>query len=282
MMRAAAGVLGRGAALALLLAWSAPAAAQVVVVRDTVRDRSVRSDVENILEDGWRVVTGPTRASSEDWATAGIIAGGFGALLLVDGAVYRWVQDNPESVVLKVIGPFREGSPLEALGWTKFLTPAAALAYASGLAFDNDDLRDAGLGCVTANLTTTVPRLAFSYIFGRLRPRSGADPYVFELFTAPEWEMRSLPGGHASNAMSCASFLNHRFDMGVAEPVVYTLAGGIGVARVVDGAHWPSDTFLGMSYGFGVGRALAGLSADRAAGREPGTVGLVVGARIRF
>jgi membrane-associated phospholipid phosphatase len=68
--------------------------------------------------------------------------------------------------------------------------------------------------------------------------------------------------------MSCVSYWSHRFDLGVAQPVPYAIAALIGFARVVDGAHWTSDTLLGMSWGFAVGKAVAAESRDREVDRE--------------
>lgn len=77
----------------------------------------------------------------------------------------------------------------------------------------------------------------------------------------------------------------HRFDLGIAEPAIYVLAAGVGTARIVDGAHWPSDTYTGMAYGFSVGKAVAARQLKRERERllnGAGTPGLVIGGRITF
>jgi hypothetical protein len=35
--------------------------------------------------------------------------------------------------------------------------------------------------------------------------------------------------------MACASFMSHRFSLGVAEPVMYTYVSAIGLGRMLDG-----------------------------------------------
>jgi membrane-associated phospholipid phosphatase len=69
--------------------------------------------------------------------------------------------------------------------------------------------------------------------------------------------MHSFPGGHAANIMSCASFWSRRFQLSVAEPLLYLAALGVGWGRTFEGAHWSSDTFIGQAYGWSVGQGIA-------------------------
>lgn len=84
--------------------------------------------------------------------------------------------------------------------------------------------------------------------------------------------------------MSCAAYFNQRFDLGVAGPAVYALASGIGLARIVDGAHGTSDTFVGMAYGYAVGRGVAQRVLERRADAAERSLhpGLNPGLRITF
>ncbi|CAN5699432.1 phosphatase PAP2 family protein [soil metagenome] len=247
------------------------------------QDRSVRSDLGNVLDDVWYVVSAPGHATSADFQTAGLIAGGFGVLLLlVDEPLQQWLRDNPNSLVVQAFSPFREHSPVSLIGRTRqFLLPLSAALYGAGLAFDSGDLRDAGIGCAATNLTTTLTRSLTSLLIGRLRPGSNGGAFVFEPLAFGDWEMRSFPGGHASNVMSCASFFNNRFDLGLAGPAVYGLAAGVGAARIVDEAHWASDSFVGMAYGYSVGKAMAARYSNREAERTMQPQ-LTLGWRIAF
>ena len=81
--------------------------------------------------------------------------------------------------------------------------------------------------------------------------------------------------------MSCITFWNRRFDLGLAEPVLYGLAGAVGAGRIIDEAHWTSDTVFGLGYGHAVGRDVARQQQDR----EPRVLvpsALVVGFTISF
>jgi membrane-associated phospholipid phosphatase len=245
-------------ALLACAAAAAPAAAQ---------DRSVGEDMKNVLRDARFIVGAPTHATSDDLVTAGALAAVAGSLLFVDEPIQRWLQTDP--FVARAIRPFDEDGPVAIMGRTWFfLLPMSAALYTAGHAFDSDNLRDAGLGCMTSNLTTTLPRTLTALLIGRQRPLVNRGAFEFELLAFGPWEQRSFPGGHASNIMSCASFFNHRFDMGIAGPAIWVLAGGVGTARILDDAHWTSDTFVGMAYGYSVGRNIALRSSERRDARE--------------
>ena len=177
---------------------------------------------------------------------------------------------TPGSLPARLLEPFGESSPVNLVGRTaQFLVPLSAALYASGHVFDSDDLKDAGIGCFTTNLATTLTRVSVSLLVGRLRPRYDGGAFVVEpLGGMSGWVMRSFPGGHAANAMSCASYFNNRFDLGIAEPLIWATAAGVGLARIPDEAHWSSDTFAGMAYGHAVGKGVAGRFQARADARE--------------
>ncbi|HEX6135251.1 MAG TPA: phosphatase PAP2 family protein [Longimicrobiales bacterium] len=237
---------------------AAPAAAQ---------DRSAGSDLKDFGRDAWFIVSSPARAGTSDLQTAGIAIAGVGAALLLDETVHEWVQSEPAA--LGLLAPFRISSPGSLMGRTWFfLLPLSIALYGAGHAFDSEDLRDAGLGCATSNLTTTFTRSATALLIGRARPSVERGPFQFELLAFGDWDRRSFPGGHASNIMSCASYFNHRFDLGVAEPAIWAVAAANGAARIVDEAHWLSDTVYGMAYGYAIGRNVALRHLDRAARRE--------------
>jgi membrane-associated phospholipid phosphatase len=185
---------------------------------------------------------------------------------MLDEPIHDWMHTDP--LIAKALGPFREGSPVSIMGRTWFfLLPLSVGMYGAGHAFGSDGLRDAGLGCATSNVTTTLTRTATALLIGRLRPSVHRGAFEFELFAFGDWNQRSFPGGHASNIMSCASYFNRRFDLGAAGPAVYALAAGVGLARIVDEAHWTSDSFTGMAYGYSVGRNIADRFLDRRTNR---------------
>jgi membrane-associated phospholipid phosphatase len=248
--------------------------------------QSVGNDASTMWRDARWIVASPARASTSDLKTTALLtAGAAGLLVLADDRVHEWLQTDPWPAQL--LAPFRENSPVSIAGRTWFfLLPLSATMYLAGHVLGSSDLREAGTGCATANLTTTLTRTALArFVVNRDRPGMDTGPFRFQLFAFGSWDQRSFPGGHASNIMSCASYFNHRFDLGVAGPALWGLATGVGLARIVDEAHWTSDTFVGMTYGYAVGRAAAqrGLERGRIVPAERSLQpGLGVGFRISF
>jgi hypothetical protein len=79
---------------------------------------------------------------------------------------------------------------------------------------------------------------------------------------------------------TCASFLSHRFEMGLVEPVLAGLVAAMGVGRMADRGHWLSDQVIGTAFGFAVGREVARRQLKRLA-REAERDALSTGSSLR-
>jgi membrane-associated phospholipid phosphatase len=250
------------------------------VAQETARG----SSLGDAPADAWFLVRSPLETSTSDAATLGIALLGAGAALLADEPIHDWVRTDPLPV--RLLAPFRDTGPLGSMGRSaQFLLPASVSLWAVGHLVDSPDLRDAGIGCVTANLTTTLTRTLITNLIGRPRPAEDQGAFRFQLFAFGDWEQRSFFGGHASNVMSCASFFNHRFDLGAAAPVVWAVATAVGVGRIADAAHWTSDTYTGMVYGYAIGRNVARRHLDRrgySEGERSMQPGVQIGWQLRF
>lgn len=166
---------------------------------------------------------------------------------------------------MRLLHPMREDFkyPLFEMGSGQYLLPMSALLYLAGTAGRSRGLRDAGLGCAAAHLTSAGARDVVYLLIQRDRPReSPNDPFRFRFpgeagWHYREWNWHSFFSGHIANSMGCASFLAHRFDLHAAEPVLYAYSAAIGLGRVADGRHWFSDTVAGAVFGYAVGRTMS-------------------------
>ena len=248
--------------------------------------QSVGHDLETAGKDMLHIWSAPSRFKASALPEIGFVFGGTGALLLIDEWFYKWLSTHRRSLPGAALGVFTEDKPLNLLGRSFVLVPTSLLLYGVGWAADRPDLRHAGLGCISSNLATTLSRSLLNRVIDRFRPRyqKGAFEIAVRPIIGSTWETRSFPGGHAANIMACVSFWNNRFDLGVAEPALYAVALGVGWARVLDGAHWPSDTFFAEAYGWTVGRAVAHRYRERLPDRAtvPGGGGFEVGLRFSF
>lgn len=219
--------------------------------------------------DVWSVWTAPVHATARDAEGALAVAAITGGAAVVDERLQQWIAHNPDAWPVAMLRPLREGAhyPAYELGSGQFLLPISAALYLAGSVGKSQGLRDAGLGCATAHLTTAGVRGIVFLFLQRDRPRlSPDDPFGIRMPGTRDWNKHSFFSGHIANSMGCASFLAHRFNLHVAEPLMYGYVMAIGAGRVMDGRHWFSDTVFGALFGYAVGRTISGRMKDRERG----------------
>ncbi|HET9424652.1 MAG TPA: phosphatase PAP2 family protein [Gemmatimonadaceae bacterium] len=236
--------------------------------------RMLENDLRNFGGDIWSVWTSPFRADARDWLTAGIVVAGSAAVMPLDDNIDRWMVKHQNSALWSPLKELRQGGK----GFSgKYITPAAGGVLIYALATKNTKIQEGIFGCLASYVSGSVVRNYVLYaLVGRERPNPRKDSVTVPPaeegdqynFTVPgefdNWGMHSMPAGHAANILACASFLNNRFEMGYVEPALYLVSAGIGVGRLVDRRHWTSDTFVGLAFGYAIGRHVAHRSANRA------------------
>lgn len=229
----------------------------------------VGSDVKHAAQDFAAIWTSPLRGSGKDYL---IVAGVLGAAALVsplDDEVDRWAVDNEDKGFLKAIAPFRRGGDLYSINKA---APYVAGLYVIGVATKHEGIRDGIFGCLAAyGANTTIRHQVVYRLIGRDRPETQkdvpeggtptppaqhGDQYDFRV-PSDGWGDHSFPGGHIATMTTCASFLSHRFEMGLVEPVLAGLVGVMGVGRIADRGHWMSDQVVGAAFGYAIGREVA-------------------------
>jgi membrane-associated phospholipid phosphatase len=233
------------------------------------RADSTRRQLERLVGDVWSNWTAPAHTTGEDALGVVAVAGLTGAAAMADEPLQNWINNNPNALPVALLRPLRESAryPAYELGSGQFLLPISAALYIAGTVSKSQGVRDAGLGCATAHLTAAGVRGLVFLFLQRERPRTSPDdPFQIHLGGTRDWNKHSFFSGHIANSMGCASFLAHRFDLGVAEPVIYGYVIAIGAGRVADGRHWLSDTVFGALFGYAVGRAISTRMLERERG----------------
>ena len=240
------------------LIWGTPAEAQRVL-RDAWQDlKTGASDIAFT----W---SAPVRLHSRDLPALGGVLGVTGATMFYDANLQAWLDDHPESLPVKLVGWAREGKFMEGMGDIWLFIRFSGAAWVVGLLVDSETVRDAAVGCATAGMAQTFPRRVVLYsLVARTRPSYTRDAHDWDVPGSKEWSRRSFFGGHAGNAITCVTYWSTRYDLGWFEPLGYAVAIGVGFARTVDGAHWTSDTILGLAYSYAIARTFALRSKARA------------------
>jgi membrane-associated phospholipid phosphatase len=240
-------------------------------------------DIRNAARDFGAIWVAPFRGTQKDYLTAGGTLAGAAALSVFDDNVDRWMVAHQDRGLLDAIKPLRRGGDFYSINKA---TPYVAGLYVVGLATKHRGIRDGIFGCAAAYSANTIIRHQVVYrLIGRNRPdtlrdhpegyvptgASDGDQYVFH-FPSHGYSDHSFPGGHVATMATCATFLSHRFELGIVEPVLVVLVTAMGVGRMADQGHWLSDQVVGVVFGYAVGKEVARRQKQRLEREKKGAV----------
>lgn len=214
---------------------------------------------------GWVLAEG-----RREWA-APLVAGVVLVVALVrfDGPVLAWVQG------LGIGGDLRR----ELGAWQQF-GALGSLAFVSAAVWLGDPRRRRRLLDLVAAVAVGWGACSLLKVMvGRPRPRPEYwDPYTFlwpwgeypteveegVLAVMPAWDMRvapsadlwSMPSGHTAHAAVLAVFIAALYPR--LRGLMWAMIGVVGFARLVFGAHWPTDVVAGAAVGIAAGRVAVG------------------------
>lgn len=226
--------------------------------------KQLQYDLSHAGKDMLAIWTSPFDAKGRDWLGFAAALGATGLSMFADQPIADWAVRDSTNALFNAIKPIRRRGILYT---GKYVVPPIAALYIVGLATNNQDLRDAVMGCASSWLSQSFARKAFYQLVARARPdTSPDDPHDWRVPGSRHWGLHSMPGGHLGNVMACASFWNNRFDLGIAEPLLYAFTGAVLLSRTADRGHWFSDHVLGGIFGYAAGREVARRSLRRAQG----------------
>jgi membrane-associated phospholipid phosphatase len=224
-----------------------------------------RDDLRALRGDVWHVITAPVRADRDAIVPALGAVGAIAIAVPFDSSIYAWMVAHPKSPLMRGIAPVRENFriPIYELGSALYLIPISGALYAAGRLADERNVRDAGIGCMAAEVSSSALRVLIQLAVNRDRPRESVDPHHVSPFWNPRYKGHAFPSGHVANPMACASFVANRFELGAAEPAMFVYVAALALARIADGQHWASDVIGGSALGFAIGKALADRQQQR-------------------
>jgi len=142
------------------------------------------------------------------------------------------------------IGRFEPGG---AVGTTNLF---AGALVAEGLLLGDRRGTVGGLTLVEGNVLLDLVLNASKSAFGRVRPNQP---------DAGDWRVGgdSFPSSHAAHAFMIAAVLDAAVDRPAWRWVIYPLASGVGLARIQEGVHFPTDVVAGGLLGWWIGHRLS-------------------------
>jgi membrane-associated phospholipid phosphatase len=201
----------------------APAAIQVT---PPARQSGTRAFVSDVLHDYVNVFGSRENA---DLAVGGTIL-----------AATAHFQDHKWSEEFSPTATPAAFEPGATYGNLAFQFPLAITWWIVGHAAGSDNSADAGRDLLRAQILGASWAYALKYAVNRTRPNG--DP-------------RSFPSGHATAAFATATVLQEHYGWKLGVPM-YAVAAYVGLERVTQQKHWPSDVVVGAALGTICGRTV--------------------------
>jgi hypothetical protein len=206
-------------------------------------------------------VTAPFHTSKKTWKKVGAFALLTGAVAFADVPIQKQafrLRNNSETVrkVSRFITNF--GGPYETY------TLASLAAY--GLLFKNEKTLNTTLLATQAYITGGMIESIAKYLTGRQRPSYyGVDTMGRPTFHGPfsvagreyngQTVSSSFPSGHTTVAFAAATVFAMEYRNKPWVPVLaYSAASLIGISRITENRHWPTDVLVGAALGYLSGR----------------------------
>ena len=216
---------------------------------------------ENYILSYWtatkKIATGPFHWKQKEWIIAGSVVAVGATLYIFDNEIRQVFQknknDNLDFVSKYVFEP-----------WGSGLYPVALFGgyYIYGLAAKKDRAKQIALGGAQAFVMAAVSSQLLKHISHRHRPNQDCpNPYLWE-GPFKGWDYTAFPSGHTTAAFAIASMMSKVYKdklwIGI---LSYGLATGVGLSRVYDNVHWPTDVVIGAALGYAIGQTVYSIMA---------------------
>ncbi len=196
------------------------------------------------LTDVSAYVTSPLRWNSDEWLTAGSIAGITGLLILVDKPIFDYFDPKNLHDVNNATDVFFK------LGDKFIVLYGLSGMFATGLALNDNKLQHATYLAFKSFGFQIITTQFFKDLFLR---RKNGDPYQFE---GPQWNFPSdegaLPSGHAGFVWAVLTSYaeEYRQDEPLVADLCYASATISSLTLMTTQSHWVSDIFMGAAIGY--------------------------------
>lgn len=202
--------------------------------------------VRSLVLDARQVLTAPTRWGEAEWVDFSLAAAGIGAVMLVDKPVYEEVQRNRTASIddmAQVVESFGSYPSFGIMG----------AFYAAGSLLEDERAKRVAMDAFSSSLVGAgIIMTTMKVVVGRRRPGETGEAYHFRPFGGDH----SFPSGHTAQAFSLASVIAESYDERWVDLTSYGIATLVGLARVEQGAHFPSDVLAGAIIGTVVGKSI--------------------------
>ncbi len=206
-----------------------------------------------------KIVTGPVSWKKKEWIFAGSVLVAGATLYVFDDEIRKVFQKNKNNSL-------DNASEYIFEPWGSGLYPAVLFGsyYLYGLTSKNKRARQIALGGTQAFVMAAISSQVIKHLFHRHRPSQNTPPNPY-LWEGPYkgWDYTSFPSGHTTAAFAIASLMQKVYkDKPWVGFLSYSIATGVGLSRVYDNVHWPSDVLIGAALGYAIGQTVYNVMSD--------------------
>ena len=172
--------------------------------------------------------------------------GGFfalgGVIFAYDQEIYDAIHRNKNHKLYK---PFMNlGEACEDLGYMGFTNKYFFAALFTGYLIENETMMNISGDILESFGVAALGKNSTMWTVGRYGPALDMGPRHFRLFDG-----RSMPSGHSSAIMQFSTIMANHIDYLPFKIAAYTCATSVLFQRVTSDHHWPSDVYVGATFG---------------------------------
>ena len=220
-----------------------PAPADPVQTKHPDEELTVRKLPLRFLSDEWNIFTSPARIRTADLKWLLPLAGASAVAFATDTHTMRDVVSRNPS--------FNEANSTSSDVLRGVAVGVPVLLFGAGHFAGNEHQREAGLLAGEA----MIDALVFDEVikFGTLRERPRENNARGRFFVGDASSDPSFISGHSIVAWSSAAVLADEYHKPWQQGIIYSLATGASLTRVLGQQHFPSDVLLGSAAGWLIG-----------------------------
>ncbi len=218
-----------------------------VLAEDKIYDYTI--DFSRLLiSDTEHTLTAPQRWGSQEWRELTLYSAAFGAVLILDKPIYDEINRQRSHSLDRFAGFIQGFGSYPSFG-------IMGAFYAGGMMYDDSNAKSVAVDAfassfVAAGIITT----SLKVVTGRSRPNAGSGTYNFQPFSGDD----SFPSGHTTQAFALASVISEHYNEQWIDITSYGIATLVGLARIEQEKHFPSDVLAGAIIGTVVGKSIVG------------------------
>lgn len=199
-----------------------------------------------LISDTEHTLTGPQRWDSQDWRDLTMYTAGIGAVFILDkplyDAIHRQRSDSLNSFA-SFVQQFGDYPSFGIIG----------AFYAGGVLSDDSRAKSTAVDALASSFVGAgIITTSLKVVTGRSRPNAGDGTYSFQPFGGDH----SFPSGHTTQAFAIASVIGEHYDEPWIDITSYGIATLVGLARIEQEKHFPSDVVAGAVIGTVVGKTI--------------------------